>query len=180
MHQGRVKFFFGVMSGIVAGTLAGLYKATLWYHFALMSLGPVLIFFTCSISIRGVFQLYQRFLEAVSVRAKIEQQLGMTQPLPKVTENDYWLGEPIIAPRHFDSRNMHATSKEWVEAHSNQGYHLWTIRLFRGGQVLAFALLLVIVALSFNAYKDKANKGLQPDPHLTTLFLEVSDAYGIY
>lgn len=161
MHQSRVKFFLGIVSALLAGTVAGLFKSTLWYEFALMSLGPILIAFTCFVSMKGVFRLYQRFLEAVTVRAKIEQQLGMTLPLPNTTKNDYWSNEPVIAPRHLKSRREHPTSEKWLEQITKQGYNSWTDKFFLGGYLLAAVLLIIIVLLSFNADQLNVKKNAQ-------------------
>ena len=123
MHQDKVKFFIGIISALTAATITGLYKSELWQHFALTIFGPILIILICFISKKSVLRPYQRFLEAISAKAKIEQQLGMTQSLPTISEDDYWKNEPITAPRHLESRRGYDNSESWVKALSKKGYH---------------------------------------------------------
>ncbi len=78
MRQNRVKFFMGITSGLVAGTVTGIFKSTEWFHFALMLLGPIMIIAVCNISKKSVFRLYQLFLETVTMRAKLEQLMGLS------------------------------------------------------------------------------------------------------
>lgn len=61
-HQNRIAFYSGVLSALVAGTVAGLFHASEWYHLAILCVGPVLIFVVSRIAIDGTFRLYQRFL----------------------------------------------------------------------------------------------------------------------
>ncbi len=77
-HQSRVAFYTGIVSALAAGTVAGLFQVTEWYHLLALCVGPLLIFVVSSIAIKGTLRLYQRFLEAVTTRAKIEQELGLT------------------------------------------------------------------------------------------------------
>jgi len=155
MHQDRIKFFTGLLSGLVAGTVAGLFKSEYWYHYALMGLGPVLIIVACHIAEQSIFRLYQRFLEAVTVRAKLEQLLGMAESPMELDQvsDPYWAEEPIVAPRHLESRKRYKTSGEWLQAHFDKGSHRWTIRLFRGGQALGAVLLVLVSLLAWSKYQ---------------------------
>ena len=154
MHQDRVKFFTGLLSGLVAGTVAGLLKSIEWYHFALMTLGPILIIIISWIAEKSISRLYQRFLETVTVRAKMEQVMGLTHR-PEELDNipdAYWSQEPFVATRHLKSRKRKFNnSQEWVEAHLKQGYNRWTYILFRGSQVLGLVLLLAIMFLAWKS-----------------------------
>ena len=146
-HQNRIAFYSGILSALVAGTVVGLFQASEWYHLAILCVGPVLIFVVSKIAIDGTFRLYQRFLEAVTIRAKIEQELGLTKKRSVNTNatNSYWQSEAIIPLRHIRSRKDYLSSNAFIREHSTKGYHLWTRRLFRAFKwisVLMFAGML--------------------------------------
>ncbi|MBW1811945.1 MAG: hypothetical protein JRJ87_27420 [Deltaproteobacteria bacterium] len=156
-HQTRVNFFMGILSVVFAGTVAGVFKASSWYHVAFLTIGPVIIIALAQIAINGVFRLYQQFLEIVTVRAKLEQVLGLTEPPEKLsaTMDTYWQGEPILAARHLKSRCEYPSSEKWLDHHRNLGYHRWTRQLFRGTQLVGCLLLLGLIALAYLAYTGK-------------------------
>jgi len=149
-HHERIAFFSGFLSALVTGTGFGLLQASEWYHFALLCVGPILIFAVSAIAIDSAFRGYQRFLEAVTVRAKIEQKLGLTstQRSEASAPDFYWQSEPIIPHRHIESRRKHESSKSFIDAHATKGYHFWGRRLFRLFQWLS---VLMFLGLLFQA-----------------------------
>jgi len=149
-HQNRVAFYSGILSALVAGTVAGFFQASEWYHLAFLCIGPVLIFVVSTIAIDGTLRFYQRFVDAVTVRAKIEQELGLTEERSVNTNvsGSYWQSEPIIPPRHIKSRKESESSDAFIKKHLTKGYHLWTIRWFRGFQGISVAMFVSILSLT--------------------------------
>jgi hypothetical protein len=149
-HQKRVAFYLSILSAIVAGVVAGLFQASEWYHLAILCVGPVLIYAVSAIGIEGTFRLYQRFLEAVTIRAKLEQELGLTKKRSVGTNatNSYWQSEAIIPLRHIESRKDYESSDAFIKEHARRGYHLWTIRLFRVFQGIAFLMFAGTLSLA--------------------------------
>ena len=148
-HQARVAFYSGIVSALVAGTVAGLLHSSEWYQIAVLCVGPALIFAVSTIAIDGTFRLYQRFLEAITIRAKIEQELGLTR---KCSSNAhatdlYWESEPIIPLRHIESRKSYESSDAFIKQNSTKGYHFWTVRLFRAFQGLSILMFVGIFTL---------------------------------
>jgi hypothetical protein len=151
-HQNRIAFFSGILSALIAGTVAGLFHTSEWYHLAILCVGPVLIFVVSKIAIDGTFRLYQRFLEAVTIRAKIEQELGLTKKhsVNSNATNSYWQSEPIIPLRHIESRKDYKSSDSFIREHSRKGYHFWTIRLFRTFQCVSVLMFVGILSLTIS------------------------------
>jgi len=149
-HQNRVAFYSGILSALVAGTVAGFFQASEWYHLAFLCIGPVLILVLSTIAIDGTLRFYQRFVEAVTIRAKIEQELGLTEEHSVNTNvsGSYWRSEPIIPLRHIESRKKYESSDAFIKEHLKGGYHLWTIRWFRGFQGISALMFLGILSLT--------------------------------
>lgn len=149
-HQKRVAFYSSILSALVAGIFAGLFRSSEWYHLAILCVGPILVFVVSKVGIDGTFRLYQRFLEAVTIRAKLEQELGLTKKRSVNTNatDSYWQSEPIIPLRHIESREGYESSDAFIKEHSTKGYHLWTIRLFRGFQWVALLMFVAILSLA--------------------------------
>jgi hypothetical protein len=156
-HQDRVAYYSGLATAIIAGVAAGLFQSSEWYHYAALTIGPVML---CAISIiarAGTFRLYQRFLEAVTVRAKIEQELDLTRKSAEDNDSEerYWKSEPIIGNRHISSRQAFTTSEEFIKAHSEKGYHGVTLGLFKGLQWLSIAMLIGLLSLTVWSFIHK-------------------------
>jgi flagellar biosynthesis protein FliQ len=149
-HQNRVAFYSGILSALIAGTVAGLFQASEWYQFAILCFGPVLIFLISTIAIDGTFRLYQRFVEVVTTRAKVEQKLGLTEGHlgNSNAAHSYWQSEPLVPPRHIKSRRNSESSEAFIEKYSKRGYHLWTTRLFRGFQGISVLMFVGMLALT--------------------------------
>ncbi|MCK4659468.1 MAG: hypothetical protein KAV82_08090 [Phycisphaerae bacterium] len=155
-HQKRVAFCATLVLFLMAGTVVGVFMASRWYHFASLCAGPILVYVISSIARDACFRFYQRYLEAVTSRAKIEQDLGLTRPRlepaqPDAEQDVYWAAEPIIAPRHVISRKHYHTSEDFIRSNMKRGFHRWTERLFRGLEVfsgVAFVGLLFLAILT--------------------------------
>ena len=151
-HQARVAFYAKIILVLIAATVIGVFLASQWYHFAALCAGPIVIYAVSNIARDGCYRFYRRFLEAVSSRAKIEQDLGLTQPRPEneTDEHTYWATEPVVAPRHVTSRKRYRSSEDFIKSSMKRGFHRWTERLFRGFEVLsgvAFMGLLFLTIL---------------------------------
>ena len=138
-HQARVAFYSKVVLTLIGATIAGVLVASQWYHFAALCAGPILTYAVSNIARDGCFRFYQRFLEAVTYRAKIEQDLGLTHPRPdaEADADAFWATEPLIAPRHVTSSKRYRSSEDFITSNMRRGFHLWTDRLFRGLEVLS-------------------------------------------
>ena len=148
-HQRRVQFYASLISAVLGATIAGTIKGRGPLDFALLVAGPVLMVALSALAVGGTRRLYQRFLEAVVVRAKIEQCLGFTHPT-NAAQGSYWSSESLLAPRHLKARAAYATSQQFVDAHINAGYHRFTRGLFLafGAVGVALGVTLVVLALS--------------------------------
>lgn len=154
-HQKRVAFYIGIITAIMTGIGAGLWKAVQWFHFAIIAFGAFALFIICELAYKGCFRLYQRFLEAIIVRAKLEQYIGFTENINYSDEknNIYWNGESMIAPRHIDSRlEYKESSKKWQKMHNKKGYQLWTISLFGVIKWISIILFFGCILVSIKQY----------------------------
>ncbi|HUT28280.1 MAG TPA: hypothetical protein VMX13_00700 [Sedimentisphaerales bacterium] len=165
-HQKRVGFYMGLISALLAGTVAGFFKCERWYHYIVLTLGPISMGVVANIAIQGVDRLYQRFLEAITVIKKLEVDFGLArdrtvdgQNLPTGVQNNlassdssWMLTEPLIPYRYLQSGGG-GTSKGWVDARmrlaggGRRNYNGVVCSLFsmvRGlGIVLTFFLLII-------------------------------------
>jgi hypothetical protein len=149
-HQSRVAFCARTVLVLVAGTVGGVFAAHEWYHFAALCVGPILIYAISNIGRDACLRFYQRYLESVSSRAKLEQDLGLTAPRPEAEADAdrYWAAEPVIAPRHVTSRKQHRSSEDFIKSNMRRGFHRWTERLFRGFEVLSGAAFVGLLFLA--------------------------------
>ncbi len=148
-HQTRVAFYTSFISAVLAATLAGTLEATKSIHFVVLMVGPAIVFVVSIIAQDGTYRFYQRFLESVTTRAKLEQALGLTRPSvdPKQAET-YWSGEPLIPARYIDARISSASSYDFVQTHKHAGYHRPTRRLFIFFQALSILLLIILLLIA--------------------------------
>lgn len=152
-HQKRVAFYSSIISAVLAATIAGIFKSTESIHYLFLIVGPILIYIICLIALDGTFRFYQRYLETVTQRAKIEQLLLLTQP---TVVNDrknilYWSDEPVIPERLLQSRMNMESSSIFIEQSKNKGYQKITKLFFILFQSIAFMLALFLILLYFNA-----------------------------
>ncbi|TEU18556.1 MAG: hypothetical protein E3J21_05700 [Anaerolineales bacterium] len=148
-HQKRIDFYTGILSALLTGAVVGLFQASEPYHFACLCIAPVLIYAVSRIAIEGTFRVYQRLLETVTVRAKIEQELGLTSRQPDSADDPdpYWRSEPIIPYRHIESRKKYESSKAFIDAHITKGLQLWARCLFRVFQWVGIGLGLLTLVI---------------------------------
>ncbi|MDT8429563.1 MAG: hypothetical protein RQ757_12455 [Pseudomonadales bacterium] len=139
-HQKRVSFYTSIVTAILGATVAGTINVEDTTHFLLLQIGPLLVFGVSRIAKDGTYRLYQRFLESITIRAKIEQELGLTTPEASDIPNRYWEGESIVPPRHVLSRRASSSSSAFIKQHGNLGYHASTRRLLTTFQLIAIAL----------------------------------------
>jgi hypothetical protein len=151
-HHKRIDFYTGILLALLTGTGVGFFKASEWYHFVFLCIAPVLIFTFSTIAIQGTFRVYQRLLESITVRAKIEQGLGLTSKQPGGADDSdtYWQSEPIIPYRHIKSRKDYESSKVFIDEHIAKGLQLWAGRLFRAFQWMSGVLLVIFALAAWN------------------------------
>ena len=144
-QQKRVAFYSSLVSAVLAATIGGAMNASEPLHFFLLTIGPLLVFTLSEIALDGTFRLYQRFLEAITIRAKLEQALNLTLPqhAPK-REHCYWTGESLIPDRHRESRLEMGSSNEFIDRMKHKGYQQITRLLLRSFQGAAIILLLLL------------------------------------
>jgi hypothetical protein len=149
-HQERVNFYSSIFTAIVAGLIAGSFQANQAYHFFALGVGAIVLFVISRSAPQGTFREYQRLLEAITFRAKIEQELGLTQPLPQNmdTTNRYWSSEPMVAPRHITSRNAYVSSADFIKENVTKGYQGIAIHLFQKFQWLSVLLSILFFSLA--------------------------------
>ncbi len=152
-HQDRVSFYSGFITTIIAAIVVGSLQASTWYHFAILCVGPLVLFLIAQNAVEGCYRSYVRFLEAITYRAKIEQNLGLTrEPLKKEEAKrggePYWENEPLVPSRHLLNRRKYATSEEFIRRASQGGYHRVVVRLFRTVQGLSVLMFVGLAGMA--------------------------------
>lgn len=148
-HQARVAFYAGLVTTILAVIGAGVSQANLWQHFVVLGIGSGVLTMIAQGAKEGTFREYQRLLSAIITRAKIEQELGLTEPLLGAGHNTikrYWPDESLVSRRHFDSRKKHDTSELFMQENERGGYQKEIERLFHRFELLGLLMMLVCFA----------------------------------
>jgi len=162
-HQKRIEFFTGLLTAIITLTIYGLLKATFWwYQFVILMFGGILLMMASKIGKAGTQRFYQRFLEAVTTRAKIEQDLGFSNK--RGDGEGKWVEiEPYSPVRHIKSREDQEfyTSKEWVNFHLDKkknmkekknNYHRVSRNLFSVVFYVGIIFILIAFVLAYFSY----------------------------
>jgi hypothetical protein len=149
-HQSRLNFLTGLVSAVVAGTVAGILRAEGWFDYAALCSGPIIIIGLTALARRVPDQYYKRFLKAVAMRAKLEQRIGLTSSLPEPSvtgDSAYWATEPIVAAHHLESRRKFAKSEDWLSQNLGKGYNRVSRRLLGFGFTIGVVLLIALLGM---------------------------------
>ncbi|MBN1391794.1 MAG: hypothetical protein JW947_03215 [Sedimentisphaerales bacterium] len=168
-HQHRVAFYIGLISALLAGTVAGVFQSYeyKWYYFLLLLLGPISIAVVSCIAIKGADRLYQRFLESITMLKKVEHDLGLAKRRDgnPSEEGDWIANETFTTERHRLSIGG-LSSYKWVQSHmrfslANNGkrkkrnYNGIAVFLFKATYLLAIILSVAILIISSIKYIEQ-------------------------
>lgn len=153
-HQKRVAFYTSLLVTLTSGMITGYFFSEKIIHFWLLLLGAITVISISFLARFGTERMYQRFLESITVRAKLEHRLEVkTSTSQEQGENASWVtNEPLVTKRHIDSRHnlKYKTSEDWVKGHLKKitNYHGITVVLFDigiilGGMFLIFSICLI-------------------------------------
>lgn len=152
-HQTRIAFITGVISALFPALFIGIIYAKESYEFLFLCGGPVLIGGLAAVGRSISKQSYERFLSAITYRAKLEQKLGLTnQPHLSVVPTDaYWANEPFVPTRHLSSRSStkYPGSADWLEDHLNTGYNRSVQYLLNGTIFGSFIVLVALILITW-------------------------------
>lgn len=153
-HHKRVDFYSGLVSALLTGTAIAVFQASQWYHYLYLCTAPILIFAVSGIAIQGTFRAYQSWIDNITVRAKIEQKLGLTGNRAESDDapDSYWQSEPLIPQRYLKNRRGSESSEKFVKEYSRKGLQLWARRLFIGFQCLSVGLFVLLLSLAIWNY----------------------------
>lgn len=129
VHQSRVAFFAGILSTVLTATVVGFFQAKELYQLAGLLAGPILIIALARLATAGTERFYRRFLEAVTVKAKLEHRLGLGQP-PTGDGGKWWTCEPLVVGRHLKSRDLAQSADDFVDQNLDGGYHVIIKKFF--------------------------------------------------
>lgn len=146
-YRKEVRFFWSIISAIFAGTVIGIFKATEWFHYLFLALAPMLAISTSYIMKVAIDRSYQRFLEAIAQKAKIESRLDIVNS--DGHDCSFWSGEPIISSRHISSWKKFDSSLEFIRHHIAQGSNRVYTTLIYFVRILSSFLLLFLVSMAF-------------------------------
>jgi len=146
-HQARISFYSGIVVAVLAATATGVFYVSTRPHIAPLCFSPVVAFGLSALAIRATRRFYRRALESITVRAKIEQELGLAEARQSEqdTSGSYWGSEPIVPQRHIESRLTHKSSQDFVNHFLTRGYQRWTEWLFRMFQGLSLLMLAAAI-----------------------------------
>ncbi|MCK5492112.1 MAG: hypothetical protein KAJ14_03270 [Candidatus Omnitrophica bacterium] len=165
-HQSRVSFYMSLITALVGAMITGLFYVHSFGQYFLLILAPIALIFVLKNAKEGATRMYQRFLEAITVRAKLENILGMDKKRPDSQE--WFKSEAIITERHRASRaeSHHKNSQDWVNEHldidKKVNYHTTVTKLFNTCEILAkFMLIVVILLCVVSLFKKTPNNSIQ-------------------
>ena len=149
-YEKRVTFFWKIVSAIFGGLIVGIFKATMFYHFIILIIAPILLFFIVKITKETLSRAYLSFLECVTIRAKIESDLNLNTP--KNYKDLTWENESITPSRYIITRNKYNTSEEFVNNTINSGIQPIYMSLFNIIQIVSILLTVFLIILAIKSF----------------------------
>jgi hypothetical protein len=154
-HEKRIGFFAKIVSILFGATVAGVFKADQWYEYAFLIVGPFMIYTISNLGIKSIFSVYRRFIETVSIRAKLEQFLKMTKNNDSNNAEHYWQNESLLPERYLRSRKEFNTSKEFIDKYSSLGYQKLASNLFQGAKIVSVIMAFLLIFLMASELNGK-------------------------
>jgi len=156
MHHKRIAFFAGSGSALFLAAIIGTRFADNWIHFVALAFVVALVVPLTRLGREVSRQFYERFLSAVTMRAKLEQLLHMTEddayPISNPDpEKSFWVGESLIPTRNLESRRTYkSSSQSWLLARMEGGYQRSAQKYFDiiEKSAWAYAGVLILFAIS--------------------------------
>jgi len=142
-----IAFHFSLVSALLGATVAGALQAEPGFPMAALLAGPIMTAFAAYLGFSSANRLYGTWLEKVTIRAKLEQKMGLTAE--HHVETGYWSNESIVPTRNTADRSSFSSSREFIEAKLGLGYNLRTRRLFEAASAVALAMF---VGIGWTAY----------------------------
>lgn len=151
VFQKEVAFFWSTISAIVVASLVGLYKSTEWKHYLFLIIAPLMLIVLTSFIQYSLFRTYQRFVEVITTRAKLEAVLGFDNLI--VPDNSkYWTGESILVKRHITDRSTYRTSQGFIDFVSERGLYRIYSQIMTFVKVISLVLIAVLITTSYFLY----------------------------
>lgn len=151
-QQRAFAFFASLNSAIVAATVAGAMRAENWLSFLLLLAGPCLTWFLSGLGKEASWRYYQRFLEAVTIKAKLESDFGLGDNCKRVSNGvGLWAKEGLIPIRHTLTQHAARSSQQFIDSASGEGYHSVVKRTFT---VFQWVAVFLGIALAVQALLD--------------------------
>ncbi len=157
-HQTKVNFYCTLISAIIAAAFAGFFNSEECIHYYALIIAPILIISISVLAVNGTFRSYQSYLEAVTIKAKLEQSLGLTAKNEAADAgDDYWQGEALVPDRHIENRKGSECSKSFIEKYKNEGYQYWTRYLFYLFIVIGILMIAGLLFVGSTCRHDSCN-----------------------
>lgn len=147
--QSRVRFYTGLLTTVIGGSLVGFVNLGPYPRVAVVVIGGILVYLTAALAQKGIRRTYRLFSECISTRHKIEHDLGLDLPRFGTSERERgdWVERaPYVASRHLRSRkdsefNLYASTTESEKAIQKKSSS------YRGITNVTFAVAQIIAAV---------------------------------
>lgn len=126
LHRQTSQQYFTLISVIFAALLAAFFKYSDEFMSDLTFFGFLLNILLGVTGMRMCFRYYQRFLEEITIMAKIEPLIGLINTRVKISDNSISVlpkDESYIPDRWIKSRKGINKSEEFVKNHKRTGSH---------------------------------------------------------
>lgn len=154
-------FYSAVCYAILAVTLSGfvtLYtKGQAGLILMTLLMGPFLTLCMCILGIRVTSHIYKRILKEISVKAKLENALGLDNKIPInkfMGKSPIWTeDESFLSKRHAEKRLKDSNSDAFVNSLRKSGFHRNNRAYF--GIIAIFSLILSILIILSSLHSAK-------------------------
>lgn len=151
-HEQHLRHYMMLVTAILAAILGALYqfRDDVLFSLAAASLGFGVNILLCCLALSACNRFYQRFLEAVTIQAKLEHFLGLDGPRPNTADHGcssapFPEDAHLLPERWLESRDQE-TAAEFVKDNMSKGSNR-VARLTMGILATMNALLVVGVIL---------------------------------
>jgi len=122
LFENRLSFYTGLLTTIATAIVLGFFYSSGSYNLYMLLMGPLVLIFVATTGIQAANRASDRMSRILTVRAKIEQALGLTRKYKNTGEpgENYWDNEPIIDVEHLAKRKAYETSSDFSLAMRNR------------------------------------------------------------